>query len=783
MSAEDATRVSAQELQPFRGFDVTAPVPSPEAPPADLRSILGVLLRHWKLIAAVPLVAMIGTFIVFGSVPPQYKSTAEVLIVNPKVQSETTVRSTVGAPDPSAMSTEIALIQSKTLALRVAKELELDKDQQFLQRGAMSQLLEKLGLSQVLRRFGLSQQEGSDPAGQPEGGSGLSSAPVDATSPEQPSAPLDAAAEELRQRVQVERLGLSYVMSISITTPDPALSRRIVDAIAKNFFAEELEARSDARGRAAGWLKNWVAELRDSLSQTEGEIEKLKAESGLSDVGANMTGLSVNVTEQQMSELNKRLSDVRAEVMEKKLRLEQARRLLESGGDIQAIPDIMASTAITSLRQQQSELRWREQDLRSRFGDRHVEVVAVRAQLASINRQMADEAQHIITNLQSTYDLALEHQRTLEKNLRNLANSGSDNSSAYAKLRALQPAADAKRKLFEQALGDLDELSRRAAADDEGGRVIAPASLARPPSALRKIIIYVVVGVLATAVGALIAFLIEYLQTGFSTHAMAERTLGYPVITMIPVVRRRLRRISNEGLVEALMSEARSQLSTAVETARIVLGFSNSGSVPKVILLTSAVPGEGKSAVARLLATSSALSGSRTVLLDCDLRRGFLSRQFVSEPSGLAQVLDGETDIASVTTREPGTGLFVIPAGFAEKSPVHLLNSKAMQEAVAQLRQEYDYIVMDVPPILPVVDALTLAALADKIVMIVEWSRTSRTSVSEALKTLRFAGHSIDGIVLNKVDYRQLASYGYGFGKDYAYGASSSRLQRAIGRY
>jgi succinoglycan biosynthesis transport protein ExoP len=773
--------VAAQDLQPFRSVGIPASLEDAEPAATDLRSLLGTVLRHWKLICILPLVAMVGTSLIMNVVPPQFKSTTEVLIVNPKVQIETTVRQTTGFPDAAAMSTQIALVQSKSLALRVAKELELDKEPLFLQHGAI-QLLEQLGSSEMWESFGplrdslrqlreslgLSRQEESNVAGQPEAG------------PDQPSAALDEAAEELRQRIQVERLGASYVLAISITTQNPALSQRIADALAKNFLAEELEARSDARGRAAGWLKKWVSELRESLSQTEGEIEKIKAESGLSEVGLNPIGLSVNVTEQQMSELNRQVAEARAEVMGKKLRLEQARHLFETGGDLQAIPDVMTSAPITQLRHQQSELKWREQELRSKFGDRHGEVMAVRAQLASVNRQMNDEAQHIITNLQSTYDLAVQRQNALEANLRSLQTSPTDNSSAYVKLRALQPAADAKRKLFEQALGDLDELSRRAAADDEGGRIIAPASLARPPNVLRRIMIYSGVGVFATAVGTAIAFLVEYLQSGFRTHVMAERTLGYPVLGMIPVLRGRFRRMSGGLLVEALMRDRRSQLSTAVETARIVLRFSNAATTPKVILVTSAIPGEGKSAVARLLATSSALAGRRTVLLDCDLHHSSLSRQFATTGSGLTQVLKGESDIASVTVQDPATGLFVIPAGSAAKSPADLLSSELMQGLVERLRQQYDYVVMDASPLLPVVDALVLAALADKIVMIVEWGRTSRTSVSEALKTLRIAGHSIGGIVLNKVDYKRLASYGYGFGRDYTYG---SRFRTAIGKY
>jgi capsular exopolysaccharide synthesis family protein len=735
----------------------------------DLHAIFGVLLRHWKLLVIMPLLAMAATYFLVQFVPLKYTSTTEILIVNPKLQTETGKTPSVYDIDAAAMSTEIALIQSKSLALRVVKELDLDKDPNFEERGVAAEASRALGLPRLLEWFRLSHREESGDAGQEETTEHALAAGNTAAA-NQPSAAVDAAADDLRQRIKVDRLGLSYVLSISITTQDPALSQRILDAAAKNFFAEQREARSDARQQAAGWLKNWVSELRDSLSETEGTIEKLKAESGLSD-----TGLAVNVTEQQTSELNKLLAAARADVTEKKLRLDQARQLSESGGDIQAIPDVMTSAAITKLRQQQSELRWQEEELRKKYGDRHIEVMAVRAQLASVNRQMNDEAQHVITNLQSTYDLALQRQHALELSLQKVTIAGSDNTSAYAQLRALQPAADAKRKLFEQALGDLDQLSRRSTVDDEGGRVIAPASLPRPPGNLRNVVICVAAGVFGGGLAAVIAFLAEYLQTSFSTHVMAERTLGYPVLAMIPFVRRRFRRISDDALAHLLIREPRSLLSTSVETARIVLGFSNA----KVVLLTSAIPGEGKSAVARLLATSSALSGRSTALVDCDLHNSGLSKQFGGKHVGLAQVLDGETDLTSVTMQDPATGLFVVPAGSSAKRPADLLGSAAMQDLVQQLRGKYEYVVIDASPVLPVVDPRALGAVADKIVMIVEWGRTPRTSVSEALKTLRFAGYSVGGLILNKVDFKRLASYGYGFGRDYLYG---SRFRATIGK-
>jgi succinoglycan biosynthesis transport protein ExoP len=255
--------VAAKGFQPFDGFGI--PPENGEAASIDLRSIFGTLLRHWKLVSIVPLLALIGTYVIFMFVPQQFKSTTEILIANPKLQNEAGQPPSVFDIDEAAMSTEIVLIQSKSLALRVARELHLDKNDKFMRMGLSSQV-QRL-FSQVLEGLGLSHPNTSDLTGQAK------------ETPEQADAALDAAAEQLRGLIKADREGMSYVLSISITTPDPATSQRITDTVAKDFFAEQLEARSAALERAAGWLTNWASELRTGLSDTEAQIEKLKAES------------------------------------------------------------------------------------------------------------------------------------------------------------------------------------------------------------------------------------------------------------------------------------------------------------------------------------------------------------------------------------------------------------------------------------------------------------------------------------------------------------------------
>jgi capsular exopolysaccharide synthesis family protein len=225
-------------------------------------------------------------------------------------------------------------------------------------------------------------------------------------------------------------------------------------------------------------------------------------------------------------------------------------------------------------------------------------------------------------------------------------------------------------------------------------------------------------------------------------------------------------------LLHRIVDEPLSQFSEAVNSMRISLELSSGNA--KVILITSALPAEGKSTAAMLLAASSASSGKRTVLLDCDLRRQSTSEAFrsKSEP-GLSELLRGTAELMDVITKDPATRTYLIPAGSMVPNAADLLMSQRMGDLIAELRSEFDYIVMDTSPLLPVIDALALTTVADKVLLIVEWGHTRRAAISEAFKILRPEVDRVAGIVLNKVDLHQMQGYSYRGGYHY----------RSVGKY
>jgi polysaccharide biosynthesis transport protein len=720
----------------------------------DLRSMIGVLLRHWRLIVAVPTLAAVATYGALRLVHPQYKSTVEILVVDPKRQVDGGINRplTPFDVDSAAMSSEIAVIESKSLALRVAKELGLDKDEEFQRPGRLRVWGEKLGLARLPWFADLLQttRDANDE-----------------------NAALDRAAKELRQRLHVERLQYSYVLAISITSENPVKAERLARTIADVYLTEQAETRYDATHRAERWLTGRLDELRSRVLGSEEAMLKLKAQGGLSDVGVGS-----NISQQQTSDINTQLMEARADVAEKRARFEQARHLVDRGGDIQEIPEVMASAVITQLRIQQSEVSRREADLRSQFGERFPEVIAIRSQQEDIKKAISAEVGRILGNMKNAYDIATRREQSLEASLQRVTASRAD-SEADAKLRELQPVADADRKAYESFLSQLNEISQRSTLQDNGARIITPATLPKEPSYPRRVLIYLLVGVIATGVGVVLAILAEYLAAGFKTGSQVEQMFGYRVIGMIPLVppKRRFRRaaardIILHGLVEAPLS----QLGEAVRTTRVRLGLSSPDGTPKVILVTSSIPGEGKSTTSMLIGVSSAMSGMKTVLVDCDLRHTSLSHAFGANDKGLAEVLTGTANVATVTIKDETTGTHVIPAGFAVNDPTTLLSSRRMHDLFAHLRKQYDCVVVDASPLLPVVDALALAAMVDKILMVIEWNRTPQTGVAEAFKVLMPEAHRLAGVVLSKVDFKRLRKHGYGYGSGYNYGSYYRRF-------
>jgi len=740
-----------------------------QAPSIDLLAVLRAVLRRWKLVAAVTLTVLIATYAVVKLiVPAQYKSTVEILLYDPQQQIDATVQKPISpfvdAVGNDAINTEINILRSKSVALRVASELGLDSDPEFqshsLRIGHLANQLriaaKRLGIAHLAERLGiadLAQRLGIADLAQKLGFGGFGGADADseqtASPTEERSEKLDRAADELIKKLDIWQD--SYIIFVSATSRDPVKAQRLASSVANEYLASQREARQEALEHVAVWLKGRLDNLQSRVSQTEASIAELSAKSGIHDTE------SAKVKEQQVRDLSTELMTAREEVSDKSAHLEQARHVIDTNGDIDSIAELTASTALTELRHKKMELNWSLADLQNKFGEHNPQVVSARAALASVDKQIGVEAENVLSNMKNAYDIAVRREQSLEGNLKTL--TANLNSDASIKLQELRRAADADRKDYESYLAQYNNISEQREMQSASARIISPATLPRSPSS-NRLKFYALGGLVGLGGGLMLAFLLEYFKTGVKSSTEIEQSFGLPVVGFVPLVsQRRTRRASYHQSLDTVVNQPLSHLSEAVRSMRVSLEVSNASS--KVILITSALPGEGKSTAAMLLAASSAGSGKRTILLDCDFRLRSTSEALRSRHRpGLFEVLCGTANLTDVITQDPVTKINLIPAGSTRANAADLLMSQGMLDLIAVLRNAFDYVIIDSPPLLPVVDALALATGADKILVVVEWRRTPRATIHEAFKVLGPQAHRVAGVVLNKVDFDELPGYG-----------------------
>ena len=707
-----------------------------QAASVDLLAIAKAALRRWKLITVITLCSLIATYGVLKLMPSRYKSTVEILVYDPQQQIDAAIQKPISpfvdAIGDEAMNTEISILKSKSVALRVAGELGLDKDPEFQTHSRLADLANWLGIPALAR-----------------GPHNNSDGTIGGTA-EQKAEALDKAADALIDKLQVSQD--SYIISVSVTAQRPIEAQHLTATIAKDYLASQREARQQALERVASWLKERVDNLQSRVLETESDIEKLKAESGIKNEN------DFDNTREQIGGLYTQLMKAREDVDEKRDRLEQAHHVIDTHGDIQSIPELTASATLTQLRQEQAELSSRAADLQKNLGAHHMQVIGTQADLAAVNNQISAETEHILGDMKNAYDIALRRQQSLEENLESL--TAHVNSEAYTKLQQLQRVADADQKLYQSYLSQYNDISERVTVQDASSRIISPATFPRSPTSSKRKLLLPLGGMVGLGGGFMLACLLEYLGPGIKSSAEVEQLFGRPVMGIIPFVgRRKARSAPYERLLGEVVNEPFSQLAEAMQAMRISLELSSVN--PKVILITSALPAEGKSTVAMLLAASAASSGKKTILLDCDLRQQSTSKALQNNQPGLSDLLLGTAKLADVITEDPIKNLYVIPAGPMVPNAPDRLKSQRMRDLISALRSEFDYVVMDTSPLLPFVDALALTTVADKVLVIVEWSRTPRGSIAEAFKILRPEAHRVAGFVLNKTDVNQLPGYGY----------------------
>lgn len=725
---------------------------------AKLREYVAFAWRHWIFIASTTTLALLFGLVFLAYSVPLYTATAQVMLdpltERAPVQNSTTPN--VYFIDPAMMENQISLIRSDGLLRRV-----VEKNKLYTVASADAAPAEPAGWDAIKEAV----------LGKP-----AAPAPAPAAAPAVEQSAEEAAiaqgVERLRGALGVQRTGLGYILAISITDTDPDRAAMLANAVADAYVVNKLDARLEGAKRASGWLSDRLVELREQLKQAEEAVAQFRIDNGLVRAGS-----SVTLTEQQLTELNGELLRARQDAEVKKTRLQFLEKALQTGSK-QSLPNIFQSGAMLSLQGRLTEISGREADLLARYSGRHPAVVNLQAEKRDVERAMAAEAQRQIDTIKTEAALADARVASTEQALKEATGqTGADDRTAV-RLRELERTAAVNKTLFEEFLQKAKVTDSSASFEVRDARVLFAAKtpgMASYPSRNRILATALLLGF---GIGLVGAFGMEKLKSGFMTPREIEDRLRLPVLGSIARMSESERTIDGALLTLPAyqIKKPLSRFSEAIRTLRTGIQMTDVDRPPKVIQVTSTRPGEGKTTIALSLAVSAAQAGQRVLIIDADLRHPSTSKYFGREKdAGLVNALTGDADLRDVLSFDEASRVFVIPAGGKTQNPPDLLGSEKMKALLGALRRNFEYIIVDTPPMGPVVDPKVVSLLCDKTVYVVHWGTTAREIVETSIQQFPNS-RQVAGIVLNMVNENRAQKYGRD-GSHYYYG------QRYYGKY
>jgi succinoglycan biosynthesis transport protein ExoP len=562
------------------------------------------------------------------------------------------------------------------------------------------------------------------------------------------------AVDVLQAGLSVTQSGGSYVLAVNYTATDPQLSAVIANGIASAYIEGQRDHKLEATKHASAWLNGRVEELRKRVLETEEAVQAYRAGEGLVE---DQVG---TLDAQELAALNAQLIGVRAERTTNEANLRQLQELRSSGWGYESSIEVMSSPLVMSLRQRELDLLRQEAQLSKEYGKQHPSIVQLQAEKDQVAEQIDVEIQKIISSLKDVIAVARAREQGFEDSLAQAKSKSSLTDQASLKLRDLEREAAANRSLYEAFLSRLKQTEEQQQIVQEDARVISPAQAPGSPSSPSPKL-FAAVGFTASLVlGSVLALLLEQLDNGVRHGRQVEQLLQVPSFGLVPKVTGMKR---GQRLHRYLLDQPRSAYAEGVRALYTRIHMANVNRPFKVILVTSALPGEGKTSLSISLAVFAAQLQRKVLLVGLDLRRPRLAKEFDLHPevSAVEMVASGAL-LAEVVCRNEHTGVDVLADAHSHSNLTAVLTSRHLSAVLGQARARYDLVIIDTPPVLGVSDAKVLVPHADAVAFVVQWEKTKRDAAQAALKELSDVRANVIGAVLNQVDMKRHASYGYG---------------------
>jgi exopolysaccharide transport family protein len=641
--------------------------------------------------------------------------------------------------DPTELETEVKILQSDLLALQVVKELGLDRRPEY--GGKTPALPSSLDLA-------------PDPL-------------------QADSSRTSALLGGFRGSLRVTLAPNTHIIEVHYRSPDKDLAATVVNTLMSTYTENNFKSRFDSTMQASDWLSKQLVDLQMKVETSQEKLVHYQKEHEILGIDEKQ-----NITTAKLDELNKALTTAESERMDK----ESVYRIVQAGDTetIASAANVLdasgtqsASGLLEGLRTKEADLKIQAAELNTQFGPAYPKLAQVNNQIKEIDSQILAETKKLAGKIKGQYMAALQRESMLHDALEKQKQEENKLNESAIEFSLLKRDLDTNRQLYEGLLEKLKEAGVSAGLRSNNFRIV---DVARVPTAPvepnipRNLAFAFMLG-LTSGVG--LAFLLEGLDSTVRTTEQAQMISGLPPLGMIPLGSRTAREGANaKRLVIASSKEAvelitqvrpQSQMAESYRALRTSLLLSNLGAPPKVIMVTSALPQEGKTTTSINCAVVLAQKGVRVLLIDADLRRPSIHKTLGMGPrSGLSNVLTGSATLEQAITRSPILpNLSVLPAGTPPPNPAELLASTNMRDVLDQLRGQFDHIVVDTPPTLSVTDAVVLSPRADAIVLVIRSGQTTKQALRRSRDILMQVNAKVSGVLLNAVDLSSPDYYYY----------------------
>ena len=742
------------QLSPYQIIPNEPPAfpPTGGADETHLRDYWRVVVKHRWLIALFCLIVVTTTAFITFTTERTYTAETELQIDKqaPRVTKiEEVMQPDVFGPEKyDYYQTQFRILESRTLAASVIRDLGLESDPRFL--GGTQPGLFRRAFGALRGLFG----------------------PSPKVDPESLELGVDPRLIDLYlDLLEIEPVKNSRLVKIRFSTHEPVLSAQIANAHASAYINEGMQNRYHATSEAQQFLESKLGELKQKVESTEAALNKYRAEHHI----LSLDGRE-NLVVDRLDDLNKRLTMAQAE----RIQYESQYRLIVER-NYEDLPAVIESPLIQRLKEALAKLEAKYALLSEKFKPAYPAMEQAQGEVDAARSRLDAEIHKVVAGITSTYMAAKGREDALREQLDEQKRAAMDLKENSVDYNMLKRDVDTSHALYESTLARMKETTVADSLKFSNVTVVDKAEVPLYPSRPKRTLNLILSLMAGLVMGTGLAFFFEYLDNTLKTTEEVERYIRVPALGLVPSFapgarpyepdRVAVPAMATDGMPRELVTlhHRRSVVSEAYRTIRTAILLSRADNPPRLLLVTSGQAGEGKTITAVNTAITLAQSGARVLIVDADMRRPRCHRVLGTENGhGLSTLLTGQGDLREAIAPTGVENLFFVSSGPVPPDPAELVGSVKMRETLAVLREGFDYVLIDSPPVLPVTDGVLLATMVDGVVLVARGQQTPKDVVRKARERLDYARANVLGVVLNNVnvnsgDYHYHNRYTYSY--------------------